>query len=154
MNRLLRNEDETRACAAALAGVLVPGMVFTFEGELGAGKTAFVRATLRALGETGAVKSPTYALIETYAFTAFEIHHIDFYRLEHPLGWRGAGLEECFAANAIVFIEWPSKAAQLPVADIAISMTVNDDETRAFAAVAHTEIGVRIVAAWSKAMST
>ncbi len=120
----------------------------TFAGELGAGKTAFIRAALRALGVTGAIKSPTYALVESYPVTDFTVHHIDFYRLEHPLGWRGAGLEACFDDRSVVLIEWADRAQQLPLADIAISIVVNDDASRLLKAAPNSARGESALKAW------
>jgi tRNA threonylcarbamoyladenosine biosynthesis protein TsaE len=140
---------DTDACGAEFGRVLRGGMVVSFEGELGAGKTAIVRAALRARGITGAIKSPTYAIVESYEITAsFTVHHMDFYRLEHPLAWQEAGLAECFGNDTAVLIEWPSKAFGLPVADIAVQLTIELDGTRVLAALPHSEAGQRAVADW------
>jgi tRNA threonylcarbamoyladenosine biosynthesis protein TsaE len=144
----LPNEAATVASAAALAGVLAGGEVITLEGELGAGKTAFVRACLRALGETATIKSPTYGLVETYAFAAFDLYHIDFYRLEHPSGWRSAGLEECFHERAVVFIEWPSKASGLPTPDLGLTLHIEGEDARQLRVRAYSSAGTALLARW------
>ena len=137
------------ACGAALGRALVGGLVCTFEGELGAGKTAIVRAALRARGVAGAIKSPTYAIVESYFLeNALTVHHMDFYRLEHPLAWQEAGLAECFGNDTAVFIEWPSKAFGLPIPDIAVNISIELDGTRVLNAQSNTELGKRIVEDW------
>jgi tRNA threonylcarbamoyladenosine biosynthesis protein TsaE len=121
----------------------------SFEGELGAGKTAIVRAALRARGVVGAIKSPTYAIVESYEIsTALTVHHMDFYRLEHPLAWQEAGLAECFGNESIVLIEWPSKAYGLPLADITVQLTIELDGTRVLEAKANSEAGQQAIADW------
>jgi tRNA threonylcarbamoyladenosine biosynthesis protein TsaE len=123
--------------------------VVSFEGELGAGKTAIVRAALRARGVVGAIKSPTYAIVESYEIsTALTVHHMDFYRLEHPLAWQEAGLAECFGNESVVLIEWPSKAYGLPLADINVHLTIELDGTRVLEAQANSEAGQRAIAEW------
>ncbi|MBL8328218.1 MAG: tRNA (adenosine(37)-N6)-threonylcarbamoyltransferase complex ATPase subunit type 1 TsaE [Rubrivivax sp.] len=88
-------------------------------GPLGAGKTTFVRHLLRALGVQGRIKSPTYAVLESYALPALEVSHFDFYRFEDPREWADAGFREVFAAPGLKLAEWPRKAAgQLPLPDL------------------------------------
>lgn len=148
---------DTDACGAEFGRVLHGGLVVTFEGELGAGKTAIVRAALRARGIAGAIKSPTYAIVESYDIAPWltegltpglTVHHMDFYRLEHPLAWQEAGLAECFGIETAVLIEWPSKAYGLPVADIAVQLTIELDGTRLLEAQAQSEAGQRAIADW------
>jgi tRNA threonylcarbamoyladenosine biosynthesis protein TsaE len=147
----LPTAHDTDTCGADLARtlqILSGGLVITFEGELGAGKTAIVRAALRACGITGAIKSPTYAIVESYPVGARIVHHMDFYRLEHPLAWQEAGLAECFDTNAAVLIEWPSKAFGLPIADIAVHIDIDHDGTRHLHATAQTPTGNAALHAW------
>jgi tRNA threonylcarbamoyladenosine biosynthesis protein TsaE len=151
ITRLLPTAHDTDTCGADLARslhILASGLVVTFEGELGAGKTAIVRAALRSCGVTGAIKSPTYAIVESYPVGARIVHHMDFYRLEHPLAWQEAGLAECFEANAAVLIEWPSKAFGLPIADIAVQIDIDHDGTRRLHATAQTPAGSSALHAW------
>ena len=101
---------------AVLAGHL---RVLTLSGELGAGKTSFARGLLRALGVTGRIKSPSFAVAERYDLDPLVIHHIDLYRLTDPHAWRSAGLREAFAEGLVV-VEWPEHGHGLPSPDLAL----------------------------------
>ncbi len=115
------------AVGAQLAAQLVPGTVIWLEGDLGAGKTTLVRGLLRAAGETGAVKSPTYTLVELHAVSGLNFYHFDFYRFNAPEEYLDAGLDEYFTEDAICLVEWPDKAAPyLPPADLRIALSVVD----------------------------
>ncbi len=97
-------------------------------GPLGAGKTTFARHLLHALGVAGAIKSPTYALMEPYragaAAGAFDIAHFDFYRFDDPQEWEDAGFREVFANPGLKLVEWPEKAAGLlPECDLRVWIT-------------------------------
>lgn len=124
-------EDTDRLGAAfgvALArradAIRAVGLAVRLEGDLGAGKTSLVRALLRALGWTGAVKSPTFSLLETYEVaTGFTVNHFDFYRFETPEEFDDAGFEECFGPGSVVFSEWSIKAEpRLPAADLVVRL--------------------------------
>ena len=92
-------------------------------GPLGAGKTTFVRHLLRALGVTGRIKSPTYAVLEPYTLGALAISHLDFYRFADMREGLDAGLRDVFAAPGLKLVEWPQHAAgQLPTADLRITI--------------------------------
>lgn len=109
---------------ADLAACLAPGLVIWLDGELGAGKTALVRAVLRALGHVGPVKSPTYTLVELYKLSSLYCYHFDFYRFNEPGEFQDAGLGEYFDGAAVCFVEWPDKAAgYVPDADLRIRLT-------------------------------
>lgn len=123
----LADDSASAAFGAALAPHLRPGMVLYLEGDLGAGKTSIVRAMLRALGHQGAVKSPTFALVEVYVISSLYFYHFDFYRFSHPEEFIDAGLEEYFNGSAVCLIEWPAKAAPyLPPPDIVVALSFAD----------------------------
>ena len=116
----LPDEDATTALAERLAPLLggqvsgVPaGGRIHLHGDLGAGKTHFVRALLRACGVTGRIKSPSYALLESYKVSSLYFYHLDFYRFSDPREWVDAGFRDILQDNAVVLIEWPEKAGDL-----------------------------------------
>jgi tRNA threonylcarbamoyladenosine biosynthesis protein TsaE len=116
-------------------------------GPLGAGKTTFVRHLLRALGVQGRIKSPTYAVVETYALPGLEIAHFDFYRFEDPREWEDAGFRDVFAAPGLKLAEWPEKAAAvLPTPDLSLHLEPVDDHVRDVLVQAHTGRGVALMA--------
>ena len=109
----------TDALGQALAPCLQPGLVIALDGDLGAGKTALVRAVLRALGHAGPVKSPTYALVELYNVSSLCFYHFDFYRFNDPEEFVDAGLSDYFRDDAVCCVEWPDKAGSyLPPPDL------------------------------------
>jgi tRNA threonylcarbamoyladenosine biosynthesis protein TsaE len=119
----LPDEQATLALGAAVGLALEPGLVIYLTGELGAGKTTLARGLLRALGHEGAVKSPTYTLVEVYEVSRLHLHHFDFYRFHDPREWTDAGFRESFNGRTVSLIEWPEKAAgQLPPADLRIDL--------------------------------
>jgi tRNA threonylcarbamoyladenosine biosynthesis protein TsaE len=127
-SRHLADEAATLAFGAQLARELAPGMTLYLEGDLGAGKTTLVRGLLRALGHSGRVKSPTYALAETYSLPAFELYHFDLYRMHDPREWLDAGFRDVSDGRAVSLVEWPEKAAGwLPPPDVVIRLTIADD---------------------------
>ena len=97
--------EETERIAARLAGGLVPGDVVLVQGELGSGKTTFVRGAARALGVEGPVTSPTYTIGHRYKGRV-DVSHLDLYRFESMSNSEWGDLEEYFEA-AVVFVEWP-----------------------------------------------
>ena len=102
----------TAAIAAALAAALEPGDVVFLKGELGAGKTFFIREAARALGTADRVTSPSYTLGQTYRGKV-TIHHLDLYRLPSFSAADADELEPFFEPGAITFVEWPDRAEPL-----------------------------------------
>src|SRR3954447_8335062 len=100
---------ETEALGARLAASLEPGAVVLVEGEVGAGKTTFVRGAIRALGHEGRVTSPTFTLASRYEDGPVPVSHLDLYRLRDG-GLDGEALnllEDELAPDRVVFVEWP-----------------------------------------------
>lgn len=103
------------------------GGVIHLQGSLGAGKTALCRAFLRASGVTGRIKSPSYALLETYKVSNLYLYHLDFYRFSDPREWLDAGFRDLMRDDSLVLIEWPEKAeGLLPVPDMLIALEYSD----------------------------
>ena len=97
--------------------------VITLAGDLGAGKTTLVQAICRGYGVQEAVTSPTFALVHEYRAPRSAVFHLDLYRLDSPAQLANIGWEDILAANALVLIEWPDRAAgQLPPATHAITL--------------------------------
>jgi tRNA threonylcarbamoyladenosine biosynthesis protein TsaE len=105
--------EETGAAGAALAAGLRPGDVVLVSGDLGAGKTTFVRGALRALGVTGEVTSPTFVVGILYDGAAGPLAHIDLYRLAGLADEDPGLLDPYFGANTITFVEWPERAESI-----------------------------------------
>ena len=145
LRRELSGEAATLALGRALAPFLLPGMVVWLDGDLGAGKTTLVRGLCRALGYAGAVKSPTYTLVEVYVISSLYLYHFDFYLFHDPEEFIDAGLDEYFRSDAVCLVEWPDKAAGfVPPADLALRLRFQDDAARRGRIadlVAHTERG-------------
>jgi tRNA threonylcarbamoyladenosine biosynthesis protein TsaE len=114
--------------------------IVELRGDLGAGKTTFTRYLLQALGVTGRIKSPTYAIVETYTghdpvrperVEGLPISHFDFYRFNDPEEWEEAGFRDIFAERGLKIVEWADKAHPLlPPADFVISIEMLADESR------------------------
>ncbi len=120
---------ETEAVAARLASVLHAGDVVAVSGELGSGKTTFVRGACRALGVTGAVTSPTFTIGHRYP-GAPDVSHLDLFRFRglSPAEW---GDLEPYFEDAICFVEWPEAAAgALPPARVAVRLSHVDPAHR------------------------
>lgn|SRR2546428_550357 len=83
--------------------------IFIFNGEMGAGKTTFIKAICQALGVQNNVSSPSFALVNEYQGTTSKIYHFDFYRLKNEIEALDMGCEEYFSSGDYCFIEWPSK---------------------------------------------
>jgi tRNA threonylcarbamoyladenosine biosynthesis protein TsaE len=112
------DERDLVAFANKFASVLEAPLVFWLEGDLGAGKTAFARALIQALGYKGRVKSPTYGLLELYQMGDLQALHLDLYRISDPGELEFLGLEDLMDGHSVVLIEWPDKGgAWLPEAD-------------------------------------
>jgi tRNA threonylcarbamoyladenosine biosynthesis protein TsaE len=121
----LADEAATARLGASLARCLEPGMRIYLSGHLGSGKTTLVRALLSALGHTGRVKSPSYALVEAYVISSLYLYHFDFYRFHSPQEWTDAGFDELFDSGAVCLVEWPENAAALlPEPDLAIALAI------------------------------
>ncbi|KDN25824.1 hypothetical protein MBO_01470 [Moraxella bovoculi 237] len=131
MTIILKDETDTQRLANALAKTNPAGSLW-LSGDLGVGKTTFTRYLLRELGHTGAVKSPTYTLVEPYNIKGKPVYHADLYRLNDPEELDFIGFFEYFdETDSLIIIEWASRAETvLPKPDITINITRKADERR------------------------
>ena len=120
-------------------------------GELGAGKTTLVRFLLQAMGVTGRIKSPTYAVVEPYELSTAKgvqaFWHFDFYRFSDPREWEDAGFRDIVASPGLKLCEWPEKARGfLPTPDMDIFIDVLSEHERDVRLQAHTALGEGLLA--------
>lgn len=109
MTRVTRSEEETMAVARELAATLMHGDVVLLSGNLGAGKTAFVRGLATGLGiDPSEVSSPTFAIVHEYRGGRLTLYHADLYRLERA-ATEDIGLEEMGVRDGVLAIEWPDR---------------------------------------------
>ncbi|MDN5489559.1 MAG: tRNA (adenosine(37)-N6)-threonylcarbamoyltransferase complex ATPase subunit type 1 TsaE [Acinetobacter sp.] len=125
----LSNEQDTQMLAQKLAQHIAKGVIYLI-GDLGAGKTTLTRYWLQSLGHQGAVKSPTYTLVEPYNINAKEVFHFDLYRLNDPYELELMGIRDYLEVeNALFLFEWPSKGGdEIPQADHVITILKTEDE--------------------------
>jgi tRNA threonylcarbamoyladenosine biosynthesis protein TsaE len=146
----LADEAATDAFAARLAAALAPGLVVWLCGTLGAGKTTLVRGLLRALGHAGPVRSPTFTLLEPYAFARFAVYHFDLYRFASAHEWHDAGFDDYFGKTGVCLVEWPEQAAgAVPAPDVRIALAFSGEpgatSQRSMTLEAWTQAGLRCV---------
>ena len=110
---LTHNVTETEQAGGQLASRLSPGAVVAFTGDLGAGKTAFCRGFLHALGYTGRVTSPTFAIANEYHTERADVAHFDLYRILDSEALFEIGFDEYLDGRRIVLIEWSENAADI-----------------------------------------
>jgi len=118
------DEDALVGVARALAPRVANGGVLYLEGSLGAGKTTFARALLRAMGVGERVKSPTYTLIESYPLADLTVHHLDLYRIAAADELEWLGLRDLAAGRQLWLIEWPEHGTgATPPADLHVRLS-------------------------------
>ena len=145
----LADADATDTLGLRLAEALRwldSGLVVSLAGELGAGKTALTRATLRGLGHTGRVVSPSYTLVEPYPLASRTLFHLDLYRLGDPEELEFLGIREVNTARDWIFVEWAERGVGfLPPVDIDIGLEY-DGNARCAHFQAYTETGAGLLA--------
>lgn len=128
----LASPAQTRRLARALAARINPPLLVTVEGDLGSGKTTFVRAVLRARGVRGAVTSPSFTLAQSYrGLDGERLHHLDLYRLSRRVDASLFAWDDYLGNDAITFVEWPAAGVgALPPADLRLELEHRTRTTR------------------------
>jgi tRNA threonylcarbamoyladenosine biosynthesis protein TsaE len=146
------DENATQAFAQALARrPELRNAQIELRGDLGAGKTTFVRHLLTALGVQGRIKSPTYAVVEPYELGGASgpvllIWHFDFYRFNDPDEWEEAGFRDIFASPGLKLVEWAANAGpHLPPADLVMAIQTTDTDTRHVGLTALSDVGAGLL---------
>ncbi len=121
----LHDEADTIAFGRSLAARFEGGGRIYINGELGAGKTTLCRGILRHFEYSGAVKSPTFTLVESYELPRQTIYHFDLYRLADPDELEYIGIDDYFSPENLCLVEWPQRAADsLPECDLEVTLTI------------------------------
>ncbi len=141
MHLVISSPEEMEVFAAGCARHLRSGFKLYLQGELGAGKTTFVRGLLRGFDYKGIVKSPTYTLVENYQAASRPIYHFDLYRLATPSELADIGYRDYFDGHSICLVEWPERGKEwLPDPDLLIEIGI-DQTRRIVDCIAHSAEG-------------
>ncbi|MGB0223479.1 MULTISPECIES: tRNA (adenosine(37)-N6)-threonylcarbamoyltransferase complex ATPase subunit type 1 TsaE [unclassified Marinobacterium] len=140
----LADEAETIAAGALISRAMSSGVLF-LHGNLGMGKTTLARGVIQSLGHQGAVKSPTYTLVEPYEFDDRRVYHFDLYRLGDPEELEYMGIRDYFENSSLCLVEWSEKGEGfLPAADLDLFLEP-EALGRKITIYARTELGQSIV---------
>lgn len=119
----IADDAAMRLLGGRLARASPPGCILYLIGELGAGKSTLTRGFLQALGHAGAVRSPTYTLVEPYELGQQHLYHLDLYRLADPEELEFLGLRDWLTEDSILLVEWPQRGeGVLPAADLTVTI--------------------------------
>lgn len=133
INLSISSLSDLPATAQALLNFAGSQRIFLFYGDMGAGKTTFIKALCAKLGVVDDVTSPTFSIVNEYAGTGTKVYHFDFYRLKNQEEALDMGYEEYFYSNNYCLIEWPEKIPDLlPPHYVRITIEVTGQQTRHF----------------------
>ncbi len=139
----IKDLSDTQNLAKHIANSIVADFVITLNGELGVGKTTFVREIIKNFGVTDNIKSPTFTYVEPYITDKYNIYHFDLYRFIDSSDWLNHGFDEYFNSSSLCFIEWAEKAKNyIPTIDWEINLILDDRlNLRIFEIIAFTREG-------------
>jgi len=141
----IQSAASQEALGSKLASLLQPPLIVFLEGDLGTGKTTLTRGILRGLGHTGAVRSPTYTLLEPYDLGLMRLYHLDLYRLADPEELEYLGLGDLLGRESVLFVEWPQRGGTaLPPRDLEIRLAYRGPG-RTLELIPHSQAGARLV---------
>jgi len=147
MKLVIGDEADMLALGGRLARACPAAAVIYLHGQLGAGKTTLARGFLRARGYGGAVKSPTYTLIEPYEVGDRRVYHLDLYRVEDAAELAYLGLRELYEGKAVMLVEWPERGGTyLPPPDLVMEIEYAT-AGRQLLLVPHSAIGEALISA-------
>ena len=130
--------EETALLGEKLAKIVSPGDLIFLQGDLGSGKTTFMRGFLRGLDFMGKVKSPSYTLLEQY-YLKLTINHFDLYRFKDQNEWEDAGFNEFINNTDVNVIEWPEKAINvIPQSDLTVGFSYKNEDSRNISIISNT----------------
>jgi len=142
---LTNDANETALLGEKLAKIVRTGDLIFLQGDLGSGKTTYMRGFLRGLNFTGKVKSPSYTLLEQYELE-LTINHFDLYRFKDKREWDDAGFSEFINNNDVNVIEWPEKADDLiPISDLTIFFNFLDEKKRKIVIEGNSSRGIKCI---------
>ena len=145
LTRAIATPPAMEALGAAMACGLRAGQVIFFHGDLGSGKTTLIRGMLHGLGHTGAVKSPTYTLVESYQLAGREIFHFDLYRLNAAEELEFLGIRDYLQGQGVCLVEWAERGVgYLPPPDVDVFIEPEED-TRTVLLHSHTDKGAALL---------
>ncbi|MXV49741.1 tRNA (adenosine(37)-N6)-threonylcarbamoyltransferase complex ATPase subunit type 1 TsaE [Pedobacter sp. HMF7647] len=123
--------EDLPVAAASLLNKFPSERVFLFYGDMGAGKTTFIKALCQSLGVQASVSSPTFSIVNEYPSEAGPVYHFDFYRIKTQEEALDIGIEEYFYSSHYCFVEWPEKIPDLiPAGAVKVTITIQPDSSR------------------------
>ena len=131
MNIEINSQEDLKSAAVQLLDFAGDEKIFLFEGDMGAGKTTFIKVICEALGVSDLVSSPTFSIVNEYLAGTSKIYHFDFYRIKNIQEAYDIGYEEYFYSGDLCLVEWPERiAGLLPEHHLKVDIQVTGPEQR------------------------